>query len=84
MIVPNPSDPMKRSEDEVSLRVSPEVMETLTYVRGDIIDLDTPRAKGRYEVVSVDPKAGLLTVRPHTRTQTSARPNRHERRRPRS
>lgn len=73
---------MKTSEDEIVLRVDPVVMASTAfdYVRGDVIDLDTPRAKGLFEVMHIDKAAGLLTVRPHAKVTSGARPNRARRR----
>jgi hypothetical protein len=69
------------SDDEVDLFVPREML--ADYKRGDVVDLDCARAKGRFEVMGVDMAAQTLTVRPQQRTTTSARgerPNRHERR----
>jgi hypothetical protein len=76
---------VKSSDDEIELRCPREILATCGYKRGDIVALDTVRAKGEFEVLRIDAEGETLTVRPHHRSASSVRedapaPNRHQRR----
>ena len=76
---------MKASEDEIELRCPREILATCGYKRGDVVALDTARAKGEFEILRIDVDGEALTVRPHHRSASSVRegapgPNRHQRR----